>query len=577
MLIKDWLDKRRRQRLKGDLDILRNEINFNPFAVTFNNHETEDYFSRRITEYRIWSMGNGEVLREFYHHGAISENDYDKINYFWRCATPDIRMIHSGIPGLICSKFPRILFGDGIQVTINVLNEDGKPNDGESKKATDFINNLLDKIKFDDVLTKACTDESWGGHMFLKLSHDIDLSHYPIVESGDMMNSEIVKKRGITTAIIFHSWYEKKSVKYRLDEIYALNDIGENTITYQLFNVSKNPPEQVPLDTVSETADILALPSIDENGTLTFKGLKGLLAFEKPNKLPNREFPHSNYGASDFSGCIDSFDALDETYSEIIAEIRDNKTIRYYPETMLRRDENNDIINPKNSYTTNYVLTAKETDQDQHPNGDETEEIKIQQIPDKTDDNKTKFTTALTTCLNNCGLSPFSIGITGLESINSSAESQQERNKVTIETRSAKLKLYKPFLESFIRQLLLYNSWLIKTQGFKQADFPGYDVDMNMITVDIEFGDYIADTDKQKIEIWGSAKTQGVCSTEEAVQKIHRDWAEDQVQDEVNKIRFEQGMSADNPNNLPELTGTAQPNEPAQTIDEALNGGTGQQ
>ena len=55
---------------------------------------------------------------------------------------------------------------------------------------------------------------------------------------------------------------------------------------------------------------------------------------------------------------------------------------------------------------------------------------------------KIKFTTVLTNVINNAGLSPFALGITGLESINQSAESQQERNKVTIETRNKKYDLW---------------------------------------------------------------------------------------------------------------------------------------
>ena len=60
-----------------------------------------------------------------------------------------------------------------------------------------------------------------------------------------------------------------------------------------------------------------------------------MLAFEKANLKPSHEFSESPYGASDYEGDIDSFDALDEIYTEIINEARNNKTIRMTPDTMI--------------------------------------------------------------------------------------------------------------------------------------------------------------------------------------------------------------------------------------------------
>ena len=339
------------------------------------------------------------------------------------------------------------------------------------------------------------------------------------------------------------------SRKYRLDEIYTTNDSGDAVIRYELYETSTGEDKRVPLNSIPETAKVVE--TVNENDEIVFKGLQGMLAFEKPNRLPSLMFPHSNYGASDFEGATDSFDAVDEAYSTIINEIRDNRTLRYFKSTAFRRDEDGNVITPDDGFTKNYVCTESDVDQEQ---GGEKNRM-IDQVNDKTEEHKQKYLTAVTVALNKAGLSPYSIGITGLESINQSAESQQERNKVTLETRKAKLELWKPYLSAVLTKLLAFNTYLLKTVGVKQDDLPLEDMNITLSTVTVDFGEYLQDTDKDLVDIWGLAKSQGISSTQNAVRELHKDWTEKQILDETNTIAFEQGMATDTPNGLPELTG----------------------
>jgi len=440
---------------------------------------------------------------------------------------------------------------------VSVYKDNGDVDKTKTKTATDYALQLIDKVNLRDVLTECSTNESWGGHSFIKFSYDTELSNYPIIEASDIMSTEIVKERGITVAIIFKTWYEKEkgqntglgSRKYRLDEIYTTNDSGDAVIRYELYETSTGEDKRVPLNTIPETAKVVE--TVGENDEIVFKGLQGMLAFEKPNRLPSLMFPHSNYGASDFEGATDSFDAVDEAYSTIINEIRDNRTLRYFKSTAFRRDKDGNVITPDDGFTKNYVYTESDVDQEQ---GGEKNRM-IDQVNDKTEEHKQKYLTAVTVALNKAGLSPYSIGITGLESINQSAESQQERNKVTLETRKAKLELWKPYLAAVLTKLLAFNTYLLKTVGVKQDDLPLEDMDITLSTVTVDFGEYLQDTDKDLVDIWGLAKSQGISSTQNAVRELHKDWTEKQILDEANTIAFEQGMATDTPNGLPELTG----------------------
>lgn len=551
MSLKDFFTRRRLNRLQRDLNMLRDTIKFNPYAVAMIDSETDKDFSRRITEYRVWSMGNSYVLRRFF----VGTLEYRTCNYFWTRAPLSYRMIHSGLPGLICSKMPRILFGNGIAPTVSVYKDSGEVDKNKTKAATDYTLQLIDKVKLRDVLTECATNESWGGHSFVKFSFDTDLSNFPIIEAADIMSTEVVKERNETVAIIFKTWYEDKKKgnqqrKYRLDEIYTTDATGDAVIRYELYELTTGEEKRVPLNSIPETQKIVE--SVNGDDEVVFTGLKGMLAFEKPNKLPSLEFPHSNYGASDFEGATDSFDAVDEAYSTIINEIRDNRTFRYFASHNFRRDKDTgEILTPDDGFTKNFVLTEGDIDQEQGVNKNRI----VDQIPDKTEEHKAKYLTAVTVALNKAGLSPYSIGITGLESINQSAESQQERNKVTLETRKAKLELWTPYLSKVLSQLLAFNTYLLNTVGVKQDDMPLPDMDITLSTVTIDFGEYLQDTDKDLVDIWGLAKSQGISSTQNAVRELHKSWSEKQILDETNVILFENGMATDTPNGLPDLTG----------------------
>lgn len=525
---------------------LANRIKFDArYAVGAARSINSEAFTKRIEEYLVWSTGSGRLLYDFYKSGAAS---YREANYFWHKAPVTTRRIHSGIPGLIVSRMPIILFGNGFSTTVTVFDKEGRENKTQSKQARELVEGISEKILLIDRLEEGASKESWGGHVFFKFSHDVSLSEYPILEVFDVRRAEVVKERGLTKAIIFKSWYEYKSEKYRLDEIYTTTNDGDSCIIYKLYKREYDGKDkEVPLTSIPATASLADDMGLDANNTFTYRGLKGMLAFDKPNKSPSLEFPDSDYGASDYEGAIDSFDALDEAYSKIIHELRTNATKRYIPSDMIPKIDGVSMLD--DDFTDSYVLV--EGDLDQGENG----KIQFSTIADKTEEHLAKFRTALTTAINKAGLSPFALGITGLESINASAPSQQERNKVTIDTRKQKLKKWKPFIENLLTQAVALNSWMLKYTSINQNAYKTLDLDYDNTTIKVNFGDYVVSDIETKISTWGNAKTLRVSSTKEAVKNIHPDWNDKEITDEVDLIRFEDGVSNDNPDNLPQLTG----------------------
>lgn len=550
--ISEYFNNKRLARLEKDLKSLNGRMSFNPkFAYRISNNETSENFTRRQEEYLAWYSGNSNQLRDLYVTQANKN-----LNYFWFRAPTDVRKIHCGVPGLIATKMAGIVFGSGYETEVSVYNADKSVNAEQSSALLEHLEYIRKKVKMKDIIDKSAQAESYSGHLFIKQSHDLDLSHYPIVEVATPRNAEALKERGITTAIIFKYWHEHKDKEYRLDEIYTTDDNGDAMIIYKLYTLTSKGEVQVNLFSIPQTAELSE--AVNEDGAIIYVGLKGMLAFEKPNISPSHEFPDSPYGASDFEGSLDSFDALDEVYTEIVNEARENKTLREMPDTMIpiATGIGNDTIDSEGrqfidaKFITNFIITTGDIDQNTK------QQPRITQIQDKTEQHKEKFKTILTTVINNAGINPIALGITGLESIDASEKSQQERNKVTIQLCLKKQDLWTPFLEEFYLQLVIFNSWLVKKFGIKQPGYLEQDINFENCDIKIKFNDYMLNSQSELNNTWLPVKQGGGISLERFVKKTNPDMTPEEVEEEVNRLRYEQGMALDSPDALPDLDGT---------------------
>jgi len=583
MGIRDWFRERRLERLRRDLLMLQESgkdktPNFNPVHFkTFTEIAPDLEFTISVQENLAWFIGKPRLLRQFYGTHPIVTGD---LKYFWQTAPGDVIKRHTGIPNTAANKMSVILFGNGFTSRVEIFktDENGKPtneiDDKASKLATENLEILKKKTELVDHLRNGAVTESVFGHLFGKWNYDIELSEYPIFEIASVMNAELVKTRGITTAIVFKNYHTIGDKLYVHKETHTTNEKGFAMYINKLYALDKSTgsEKEVPLTTIPQTANL--------KEEFVFEGIIGMLAFEKPNKLPNAEFPNCPYGASDYAGAHNIFDALDEVFSEMVSEIRNNKPRRYVPENMIPTNRNGEK-QPLDPFVTNYVKVTGDIDQDAQ------NKIEVTEINDKHESLQKKYDTLLTAALNKMGLSPLAIGDPGMVAMNLGDKSQQEKNKTTLETRNLKLQSWIPFMEKVLLQMLSLNAWIQKQFGVEQEGLNKLEINFSNCNVAIEFPDYIQTSDKEIIDTWGAAKSNyRVASTETAIRYIHPDWSETQIMDEVNRIRFEEGMSFDNPNNLPELTGISEienevENEesqqvnPDENIDKKLEGAGG--
>lgn len=497
--------------------IANDNNNFDPFLTALPEalRQKSDE-ATNLVEALTWYSGDPEALEQFYK----SCNFKSRQNFFWRSKLPTTRAVHSGLPSLLSEKMGVILFGPGLTVTVS-------PNRGDPTAVQKRVDDMIAEMDLIGKLKEAAQAESWSGHVALKICYDKTISKYPIIEVYDRRYFSVVKSHGLTTSIIFKSYYETKKDgkvrRYRLDETYTTDAAGKACIICHLFQIEQGREDEVDLETLPETAGLLPY--------FVFEGITGMLAFDKPNRGLINVRPENLYGRSDYARSFSVFDGLDEVISAIVGEIRTNKTLRYIPQDMIPVDDNGhfQIIN---DFVDSFIKVLGDRDQTADNRIDTTS------IPDKTAEHLDKYRIFVGEACNLSGLSPLSLGITGLEAINSSDRSTRERSKTTLETRKDKVGLWTPVINRLVRQSLKLWS-VISTDSLNG-------IDPDSLAIDTAFKDYIEAGIEDRVNTWSNAKMNGVCSIEMAVSKIHGDdLSEDLKKQEANRIRLEQGMLAD--------------------------------
>ena len=134
------------------------------------------------------------------------------------------------------------------------------------------------------------------------------------------------------------------------------------------------------------------------------------------------------------------------------------------------------------------------------------------------------------TALNNAGLSPQSIGVTGLESTAASEESQELREKTSIRTGEKKKALWTPALIDLFRKLLI-------------ADDLKYNRTPSEYYPNVVFSDYKIETLQEKTATANSGIMSKSWDIKTAVDYVHDDLTEEERVLMRVRIKIENGIN----------------------------------
>ena len=269
---------------------------------------------------RIWYRGSPEELAEMYR-----QLDTDRTKFWSAVPTVgmDIRKLHTGLPAIIVDRLTDIVLTDMNDIIL-------PPN------LTDAWKEISAENAFPALLNEAVAETLIVGDGAFKISFDTTVSQYPIVEYVPGDSVEFERERGRLKAIVFHSHYTHDGREYELHETY-----GKGFIESKLYSGSR----EVPLNSIPQTAILSERVEYAGGFTMAIP-----LKFFKSSRWNGR-------GKSIFDDKCDSFDALDECWSQWIDALRKGRTKEYIPENMLPRDPKTGVVLQPNPFDNAYIAT----------------------------------------------------------------------------------------------------------------------------------------------------------------------------------------------------------------------------
>ena len=469
--------------------------------------ESNDRFEINMLTNKVLLTGDAAVVEQFYKEDyAKFRGKYDKArvtNYFWHNVGPRNARVFFGIIKMINDGMTKLVTNGGFEAS--VINDAGEP----IKEDTDRLNHILEINDFED--------SKWGigeafqsgyGYSTFKLSYDKDIVDVPIIEVVKPEIVEVITKRGFKTGYVFKQRKEVGSNIYEIREIYYKNS-DKVMIKYEVWDVTGDVYEIPFTEIDSELMHKLDLEWLEGNPELdTLSKLKKIPVVLKNNTAYNSWFPLSPYGQADTQGLETIEDSLSELLSAMVDEVRKGKIKVLISETLLKQ-----LSDGSSKGLDDFKLDYEIIEADAQAG-----KSLIQII--QGDINTEKYVVGVATLImyacNKANLHPTTLGLTGVESIAASQESQVEREKVSLRTREVKLNAWRKAL----------NDLFISTL---QVDDIMNEREPQEYKIQIDFGDFSNPTPESIIGVLEKAVAAGIMSIRDA-QDIYYD--EDKTDEE---------------------------------------------
>ena len=468
---------------QGVRNMLRSFLQIQEAQPTnFTIHELMDYEGNAFKN-NIWYRGDSYELDQLY-------KQIPNINCsFWGSVpTPGMEIIkkHTGLPKTIVNTLASIVLSDLNNIEF------------ENVEKNDLWESIVKENKLYKQLEKATKKALVIGDGAFKISFDPQISKLPIIEFYSGENININYDRGRIKEIVFHVQYTVNRAVYVLHETY-----GFGYVKYKLFKGNS----EAPLNSIPQTSNLVDI-TFDKSFCMAIP----YIIFES-DKWEGR-------GQSIFDGKIDSFDSLDEAWSQWVDALRAGRAKTYVPECLLPRDYTTGEILKPNYFDNRYIKTDSPLSENANY------KIDTEQPAIPTENYIQTYITALDLCLQGL-ISPSTLGIDTKKLDN--AEAQREKEKTTLYTRNAIIEAISEMLPRLVDIIFkAYDTWLNR---------PIEDTE-----VIISFGEYANPSFEAVVETLSNPNTP--MSIEAKVEEMWGDTKDDEWKaNEVRLIKEQLGVS----------------------------------
>lgn len=473
-----------------------------------------------LADHDAWYGADPDALRNRYANRGLRERPENRpiqyrdgvfgriARWFWGAPIPPgekATSLHVPLAGDIARTSSELLFSEPPQLIA-----------AENQQATqDALDDLVYGGLHAKLLEAGETCAALGG-VYLRVVWDISVDDRPWIDSVAADCAVPEMRYGRLRAVTFWTVIAR-------DGNTVWRHLERHEPGHILHGLYEGTPGQLgkrlPLTANTATADLK-----DEQPT----GTDLLTAAYVPNMRPARAWRHvpdaAGWGQSDFAGIEPIFDALDETYSSWMRDIRNGKGRIVVPQSMLESNgpgQGTSFDAERNVYTGLNMLTRP---------GD-ANALDVVQFAIRVNEHRETAHELMEIAVRQAGYSGATFGLDGDGSAITATEVKARQTR-SLTTRGRKVLYVTPEVSSITHAWLgVMAGPLFRVQGLDLSEPPR-----------VEFPDGITESQQETATALQLFTAADAMSTQVKVQIIHPDWDDDQVQAEVTRIHGERAI-----------------------------------
>jgi A118 family predicted phage portal protein len=468
---------------------------------------------RAYREWSAWYAGDVNELASIY-GGQVTHYSRASRWKFWERAGKQTSehqartQLHLPMGSNLAATGASLLFSERPSIII-------PGEDAEAKKAEARLNYILDASDGYARLTEAAESICALGGGFLKVDWDTDLLDCPIISvvQADRVVPYFQHSR-LVAATVWRVIRQDGPNWFRYMEHHT-----PGLVEYALYRGREDVlGPRVSLNQLDETADLEPYQDIP--------GGKLAIVYV-PNIRPNRKFRGSWLGQSDYHGNEGLMDALDETWTSWLRDIRLGKArimapLEYLTPARLSTGANSfgfdmdqEVFSPLN----------------QPP--DKGAGITVSQFAIRVDEHERTANALVRAIAGHAGYAPQSFGL-DTEGRAESGSALRIRERKSLMTQQKK----RGYWESPVADLIETMQW-VDREVFRSGVTP--------VRPSVTLADSLTEGEGEQATTVELMNRAGAISTEVKVRMLHPNWTDIQVLDEVDRLRKEQGLDLPDP------------------------------
>lgn len=470
-----------------------------------------------LTPEQAWEK-RVEYRSEYYRKNiAVYSGDRTELNatsdagMFWRRDSKC--KVHVPVAADIAATSANLLFAE--EPGFACYDEDTEDNASNQQKRLD---ELVKKNNIHGKLNEGAESCAALGDVYLKLNWWKDEIDYPVltVVQGDSAWPEFLF--GVLKCIHFFSVATRDEKTDRVIRVYERYEPGK--ITMAVYEGTS--------DTLGNDMGDDALKDYGFEREIT-PPVDDMLAVHIPNMKPNREFRDTNMGRSDFDGLRPLMDALDETYSSWMRDVRLGKGRTIVPASYLKRapQEMLEGLAQSASWEFDPDIESYVAIDMAEENGS-TQGIVLQQFNIRSAEHMATCTELLRNIVSIAGYAPQTFGM-DIGGFAQSGTALHIREKKSYDTRGKKQTYWKAPLEQIMTAMIHLDNALFPKAGSDADD-----------QVRVRFADSAANdisTMASAVQMLVAANSMSV---ETRVEMLHPDWTKKALSEEIQRIKLQE-------------------------------------